>query len=461
VSHKIKNLILGGGLAGISASFHIGHADCLILEARPHLFGLLATRKRNGFTWDNGPHVSFTKNEEVRRLFAESTGDRFHDIPVNVGNYFHGSWVRHPAQVNLAQIPEPLRSACVADFLNPPQITAPANYQQWLDASLGKTFADKFSAAYTRKYWTVPPAALSCDWVGGRVHRPKQEDVLAGAQSDIPRNLHYINRIRYPQTGGYQSFAAKLAEGINARLNTRITSIDLDSKQVRSENGEVFHYERLISTIPLPAFITACAQSTPAMREAAASLLCTSAHLVEVELPELTKRPEHWFYIYNENFFSTRINFTEKLSPDNAPVGRSGVQVEVYSNPKKPLSIPQEKLAGHVIAELAEMGIVHDASVPRLRAETTHIPFANVTFLTDTAARLEVIWAGLEKHGLAREPADTHPMTDWTAPTRSGLENAPLLMAGRFGQWKYFWTDDCVLRGRQLGQALAEKSSPA
>jgi hypothetical protein len=27
------------------------------------------------------------------------------------------------------------------------------------------------------------------------------------------------------------------------------------------------------------------------------------------------------------------------------------------------------------------------------------------------------------------------------------------MLAGRFAQWKYFWTDDCVLRGRQLAEA--------
>jgi hypothetical protein len=32
------------------------------------------------------------------------------------------------------------------------------------------------------------------------------------------------------------------------------------------------------------------------------------------------------------------------------------------------------------------------------------------------------------------------------------VEIGDLALAGRFGQWKYFWTDDCVLRGYALAQ---------
>jgi len=30
-----------------------------------------------------------------------------------------------------------------------------------------------------------------------------------------------------------------------------------------------------------------------------------------------------------------------------------------------------------------------------------------------------------------------------------------VILAGRFGQWKYYWSDDCVLRGKQIGEIYA------
>jgi len=65
---------------------------------------------------------------------------------------------------------------------------------------------------------------------------------------------------------------------------------------------------------------------------------------------------------------------------------------------------------------------------------------------------LETIWRWLEGHGLARNPQDTDPMTDWDLADRQGPGRAGTMeMAGRFAEWKYHWTDDCVLRGRQIG----------
>jgi protoporphyrinogen oxidase len=450
-----ENLILGGGLAGLSLSFHLGHERCLVLEAKPHLFGLLASRQRNGFTWDNGPHNSFTKHQYVRDLFAASAEDEINEIPAVVGNWFHGSWVRHPAQNNLFHVPEPLRSRCVRDFLalreNVTAGVAPQNYREWLDASLGETFAENFSAAYTRKFWTLDAKSLGTEWVGGRVHRPQTEDVLAGAKADLNKNFHYIQSFRYPKQGGYQTFAKTLAMGVRAKLNTQVVSIDLEKKQLATADGSVHSYKRLFSTIPLPEFIAICVQSTAAMKRAAAKLLCTSAVLVEVELPAQCERPEHWFYVYDEDMLSTRINFTEKLSVTNAPEGASGVQVEVYFSKEKPLVYSDVEIAGRVLHELEKMKLFPDAADPRIRVHTTRLSFANVAFPLDTPENLDIIFAGLVPFGLCREPNDTHPTTDWAAPASTLGE---LVFAGRFGQWKYFWSDDCVLRGRTAAQKI-------
>ena len=52
---------------------------------------------------------------------------------------------------------------------------------------------------------------------------------------------------------------------------------------------------------------------------------------------------------------------------------------------------------------------------------------------------------------MQREIKDTHPLTDWDSVVVKPQNKESVYMAGRFGQWKYFWTDDCVLRGKYLG----------
>jgi len=86
-------------------------------------------------------------------------------------------------------------------------------------------------------------------------------------------------------------------------------------------------------------------------------------------------------------------------------------------------------------------------------AETVHtqyIKYANVIFDKKRRDAQNIVLSWLEQFGLVRESDDLDPMTDWS--TSVNVDRGKLALAGRFGQWKYFWTDDCVLRGKQFGK---------
>ncbi|OYU44407.1 MAG: hypothetical protein CFE44_13110 [Burkholderiales bacterium PBB4] len=449
----IPYLILGAGIAGLSSSYHCGHEGCVILERKPHAFGHVASEQVDGFTWDEGPHVSFTGHPYVRELFESSVGGRLLDFPTAVGNWFHGHWIDHPAQSNLYQAPEEIRDACVRSFLDSratgDQVSAdPGNYAEWLDKAFGPEFVGFFPGPYTRKYWTVEPEQLGTEWVGGRVFRPDVQDILNGAQGPLDRQTHYIKTVRYPEHGGYQSFIESLAKGATLHLNCEVVSIDLVSRLVLTADGREWHYESLINTLPLPVFVSLCVQSTEEMKRAASELDCSRLLLVNVSAPHPTRRPEHWLYVYDEDMISTRINFTESLSPGNAPEGHTGIQVEIYSSRYRPWPGDEDQIKAKVVEELVRMKLLDSAEVGKAFVRRTD--WANVIFTTGTSGLLDLIWKGLEPFGLLRELEDLSPLTEWSGSEAPAF--GPLIMAGRFGQWKYFWSDDCVLRGRQIGE---------
>jgi protoporphyrinogen oxidase len=447
------NLILGAGLAGLSASYHLGHEACILLEKNLHMHGHLHAEFREGFTWDQGPHVSFTKHEYVRELFAKGVANEFEEYEVKTANYFRGHWIDHPAQSSLYQVPEPLRSECLASFLASRSTSGnapPANYAEWLDTAFGPVFAETFPAAYTRKYWTRQPTDLTTDWVGSRVFQPKIEDVVAGATAPLAKSTHYITQIRYPKKGGYQGFVTKIAEGARVRFGAEVVRIDLVERKVWTAGGACYPYSRLVNTLPLPVFVALCAQATPGVLEAAAALSCSQLLLVNVTAPHPTLRPENWMYVYDEDKFSTRINCTEKLTPGNAPEGHTGVQVEVYFSRHRPLAESPGRIGLAVERELIEMGLIDQRAQEKkqVRHHISYAPWANVIFDHFTKSALDSIWTWLEKYGCEREEDDLHPLTDWTR--KIDAPQGSVVMAGRFGQWKYFWTDDCVMRGREL-----------
>jgi len=446
-----ETLILGAGLAGLSCAYHLGHERCRLLERAGHAYGHISTEIRDGFTWDEGPHVSFTKHAYVKELFAESVAGEFEEFPVRAGNYFRGSWIEHPAQSNLYQVPEPLRGACVDSFLATRSATAsaevPRDYADWLEQAFGPVFAGTFPAAYTRKYWTCEPRDLTTEWVGNRVFHPAVEDVVEGSRGPLSRQTHYITHVRYPRRGGYQHFAEKLAAGARIEFGADVVSIDLAGKRLWTSDGREWPWERLVNTLPLPVFIAACSGVPAEVVAASRELSCSSALLVNVAAPHPTARDESWIYVYDEDKYSTRINCTEMLASGNAPAGRSGIQVEAYASRHKPFDAPPEVIARRVVDELIEMGLV-TCPAEDVHWHTKLISWANVIFTHRTASSLDVIWRWLEGFGLQRETDDLHPLSDWTE--RPSPQPGALAMAGRFGQWKYFWTDDCVMRGRQF-----------
>jgi len=449
-------IILGADLAGLSASYHLGHENCQLFEQHAYAGGHIHSERRDGFTWDEGPHVSFTKHAYVLELFAAST--EFLEYPVFPTNYYKGSWVPHPAQTNLYALPEEIRERCVADFLKTRESAddtsfSPANYQQWLEFAFGKTFANTFPRAYTEKYWTTTPENLTTDWVGSRVYSPKREDVLQGALKPLDAATHYITSVRYPKEGGYFSFAKKLAEGANINYGKKFSYISFENKKIYFTDGSELAYEKLINTIPLPILIKQSDAPT-VVKEAAARLSCSSVLIVNVIANHSALRNENWIYVYDSDKYSSRINFTELLSPANGVPGKTGIQVEVYFSKYKGLNKSSEDLIDIVCDELIEMGLIKSKD----SIESTHsklVEWANVIFDHSRTEALEVIFNWLSNFGLVREQDDLMPMTDWDERDQDSNLLGDIFLAGRFGQWKYFWSDDCVLRGRYLGERIA------
>lgn len=451
-------LILGAGLSGASCSYHLGHENCVVLEKSHRPGGHIAVDCRDGFVWDPGPHVSFTKNAYVRELFASSVEGGLHELDVTTVNYFEGHWVDHPAQTALYQVPEPLRSECLASLLaareSAPPTPRTSNYRQWLESSSGEVFTRTFAGPYTRKYWTRGPADMTTDWVGTRVLHPQVDDVIRGSRGPLGRKTHYITAARYPKKGGFQSFARTLFAGARIEFGAEAVSVDLKRRTVRTADGRLFTYSTLINTLPLPIFVGMCAHVPAVIQEAALTLSCSQLLLVNVIAPHPTRRPEHWIYVYDSDKLSTRINCTETLAAANAPAGWTGVQVEVYFSRHRPLEVSPTEVGPRVLAELIHMGLVDPSECEDPGNIDHHIrysPWANVIFDHDTRPALDQIWTWLEQYGLEREPDDLSPLTDWERRVPSGSSLSRLVMAGRFGQWKYYWTDDCVLRGKMVG----------
>src|SRR5210317_163500 len=190
-------VLLGAGMAGFGAAYrlHIEGVRSIIYEKEFYYGGHAASFNRNGYIFDDGPHISFTKNERIQRLFAGSVNNKYEVIQARTNNYWQGYWIKHPAQCNLYGLPEDLIVDILADFVyaeNNHNVDI-ENYQDWLIATYGKTFAETFPMQYGLKYHTTRSDNMTIDWVAPRFYKPNLKEVFRGAISPTTPDVHYVN----------------------------------------------------------------------------------------------------------------------------------------------------------------------------------------------------------------------------------------------------------------------------
>ncbi len=103
--------ILGAGMAGLGAAHRCRELgiESVVYEKRHRPGGHTRSfADPSGFIFDDGPHISFTKNERIQKLFAEAVAGKYEVLQASVNNHWRGHWIKHPAQCNLHGLPAEL-----------------------------------------------------------------------------------------------------------------------------------------------------------------------------------------------------------------------------------------------------------------------------------------------------------------------------------------------------------------
>ena len=427
-------IILGAGLAGLSAAYHLrerGRAS-IIYEQDDRPGGHTRSHREAGFTFDEGPHVSFTKDRYVQALFAKSAGS-YREFLATQLNYYRGTWLKHPALAHLHGLSAEVIERCLLDLIEAQRQRprrAPTHYGEWLRQQCGHFFAEHFAARYTRKYWTVEPEQLTTEWVGARVYAPKLEEVIRGALQPQPQALHYIQRCRYPSAGGYEAYTRLLQQDVEIRTGCRLVTLDVRRRRAVFANGQHVSYHTLISSMPLPTLIDTMSDAPSAVKAAAGRLRWTSVLLVNVGVRRRDLSAADWLYVYDEDIIFSRISFPHRLAPRNVPKGCGSVQAEIYYSRQKPL--PRGNLLQRALRDLRRIGMLREDD-ELMVAHTRDISFANVLFTRDREASVTTIHRFLHARGI-------YP-------------------CGRYGEWGYLWSDQAVLSGRRVAEQMSQEAA--
>jgi protoporphyrinogen oxidase len=428
-------VILGAGMAGFGAAhrLHIEGVRSTIYEKNSYHGGNAASFTTNGFLFDDGPHISFTKHQRLRKLFDQGISGEVEKFNAYVNNIWKEYKIKHPAQVNLHGLPKDLVVKIIQEFIALPnqdkkEIT---NYKDWLYASFGKTFSETFPMKYGLKFHTLPAEEMAIDWIGPRLYQADLEEVLKGAISAETDDVHYISEFFYPTNGGFVSFLKTFLPQTEINLQHKVIEIDPFNKTLQFSNGLTASYSHIISSIPLPELIPMIKGVPPEVVQASEKLSCSICLLVNLGVNRADISEAHWTYLYDEDIVFTRLSFPHKQSPNNVPDGCSSIQAEIYfSNKYKPLQKSPEEYIEPTIRDLIRCSILEpDDEI--LHSEAKLMPYANVIFDHDRAPNLSIVHSYLDKMGIK--------------------------YCGRYGDWEYIWTDTSFISGEKAAQKILDQ----
>lgn len=435
-------LILGGGLAGLSAAWELGRRACVLeREARPG--GLVRSERVDGYWFDHVIHLLHLSDPVSERRLRGLLGDVLARCPPRAFVECAAGTTRFPLQDHLAGLDPAAVVRCLTDLAQvtyAPSPAPPNSYAEMLRQSFGAGLCELFFEPYNRKMWRRPLEGLAPSGFQWNISRPDFAGVLRGALDPAHHAAAYNANGWYPRPPrgaplrGMEVLSQRLAaQAADLRCGHEVLSLDPARRRVRARHqGEVTEHSwraACLSTLPLPRALALCAGAPAELVDASRAM--TRNRVRSVMLCVRGPRPEasgHWRYYADESLAFTRLVFMTEFDPDAAPPEGFGVLAEVTEPAEQPPE-PDDALARRVIDDVRRVGWLAPPCEVVARRCVTVDP-AYVVFTPDNRAVVEAARAFLRGHGV--EPL------------------------GRYGRWEYSSMEQVIRDGLQAGAGVPE-----
>lgn len=260
----MKYLILGAGPAGLTVANKLlesGVTDFLVLEKEDTAGGLCRSIDVDGSPFDIGgghflddrrPHV----NEFLFRFMPKDEWTRFiRDSRIVV----NGNTVNHPIEANIWQMKiedqvEYLKSIATAGCNI--GVEMPKTFVDWIYWKLGSRVAEDYMIPYNQKLYNNELNQLGTYWLEKLPNVSFEETLLSCLTKKAYGTQPGHSQFYYPQKYGYGELWLRMAEAINSHIeyNKDVKGIDFTNKAVNTSDGDKYHAETIITTIPWMEF---------------------------------------------------------------------------------------------------------------------------------------------------------------------------------------------------------------
>jgi protoporphyrinogen oxidase len=429
---KIETLILGAGLTGLSCAHHLRDPSRFrIMERDKTVGGLAKTRKRpGGFLCDGTGHWLHLKSPEMKDLVNGLLGENLVARDRRARVYSKGAFTLYPFQANTYGLPKEVIAECLNGLIEAKFIethTEPKNYLDWIRATFGAGICKHFMVPYNQKIYGVPLDTLAADFAKKYIPQPNLKSVIDGALGLSKEAMGYNAQFVYPKVGGIGALANALHDSVQrpAEYERTPKSIDVVAKTVVMNDGEIFHYQHLVNTVPLPDLVQLSARGNAAsvpssVIDAAKKLRANSVLYFDVAIKgEPTEHQDyHWIYLPESEFPFYRVGSYSAVERSLAPAGYRSYYVEFGHYGE----LDTKKFEQPLIEGLMRLGLLQDES---------QIEFMIPNVLSPAYVLFD------DNYERCRQT-----VLDW-------CEHVGLITKGRYGLWQYNAMEDALREGKE------------
>jgi len=430
MKNEENTVILGAGLAGLSAAYHL-KSGYVLFEKDNKIGGMARSIHKDGYVFDYDGHLLHFKNKYAFNLVSELLNGNMAPHKRNSWIYSKGIFTRYPFQANFYGLPNCVVKDCLmglikARFLSASPSNLNGNFEKWIIKTFGQGIADHFMLPYNRKFWTIEPKELTCDWLSGFVPVPNLEDTVTGAISDNTKPYGYNSRFWYPVRGGISELVKGFSDRIkNVHINKRAVAIDQHRKEVVFEDATIKKFRNMIVTIPLPELSNLLVDMPSNVMHAFLMLRWTSIFVLNFGIKSDNLTEKHWVYYPEESMIFYRTGFPTSFSTDVAPGNRTSIYAEIsYSSAKE---IDKKETTFKAIKDLKRCGIISDESSVEI-CLPMDIKYGYALYDSNRKYAVGVI--------------------------KDYLKKFDIYSIGRYGSWEYMSMEDVILEGKNLADSL-------
>lgn len=436
-------LIVGAGLTGLSAAWHLKNKGYIICEKEATPGGLCRTMEKEGFLFDFTGHLLHFRRDHIKGLVFKFLKDNLIRHERRSYIYSNGVYTEYPFQYNTYGLPKEVVFECVMGFLESyireqsavdrshPHLmetgrvrkgrqSEEVSFEEWIYKNFGAGIAKHFMIPFNEKLWCRPLSAMTADWVSWLIPRPSLKDVIKGAIGYGGDKPGYNASFYYPVRDGISVLPGSFLPHIqNLKLNTELLEIHTKKRKAILSNGDTIHYEYLVSTIPLPELIMRCVDIPRRIREDAGKLTYVSIYNISMGIEREKISDKHWVYFPEKGFPFYRVGFQSNLSPNMAPQGFSSCYIEVSHRPD--IKVPEKKLLDEVTKGMERCAILKRGEKIAVKG-VGDIQYGYVIY---NRHRMKVVPNILES-----------------------LEKKGIYSTGRYGAWEHSSMEDAMEEGR-------------